>query len=69
MRQTIGEQQNLLSKQAHPSIFWSGCLMHTLKLLMHDIVKHRECEWINDLYKREETHQIHHQAYKGAFFV
>jgi hypothetical protein len=26
--------------------------VHTLNLLMHDIVKHKECLWINDLYKR-----------------
>jgi hypothetical protein len=37
---------------AHPHIFWSGCLVHTLNLLRHDIVKHRECGWINQLYKR-----------------
>jgi hypothetical protein len=30
-------------EQVHPHIFWSGCLVHTLNLLMHDIVKHREC--------------------------
>jgi hypothetical protein len=36
----------------HPHIFWSGCLVHTLNLLMHDIVKHKECGWINQLYKR-----------------
>jgi hypothetical protein len=38
-------------EQAHPHIFWSGCLVHTLNLLMHDIFKHKECGWINDLYK------------------
>jgi hypothetical protein len=38
--------------QLHPHIFWSGSLVHTLNILMHDIVKHRECRWINDLYKR-----------------
>jgi hypothetical protein len=36
----------------HPHIFWYGCLVLTLNLLMHDIVKHRECGWINHLYKR-----------------
>jgi hypothetical protein len=39
-------------EQMHPHIFWSGCLVHTLNLLMHDIVKHKECGWINQLYKR-----------------
>jgi hypothetical protein len=39
-------------ERVHPHIFWSGCLVHTLNLLMHDIVKHRECGWINQLYKR-----------------
>ena len=24
-------------ERAHPHIFWSGCLVHTLNLLMHDI--------------------------------
>jgi hypothetical protein len=36
----------------YPHIFWFGCLMHNLILLMHGVVKHRECGWINDLYKR-----------------
>jgi hypothetical protein len=39
-------------ERMHPHIFWSGCLVHTLNLLMHDIVKHKECGWINQLYKR-----------------
>jgi hypothetical protein len=30
-------------ERVHPHIFWFGCLVHTLNLLMHDIVKHREC--------------------------
>jgi hypothetical protein len=30
-------------ERAHPHIFWSGCLVHTLNLLLHDIVKHKEC--------------------------
>jgi hypothetical protein len=36
----------------HPHIFWFGCLVHTLNHLMHDIVKHTDRGWINDLYKR-----------------
>jgi hypothetical protein len=36
----------------YPHIFWSSCLVHTLNLLVRDIVKHRECGWIDDLYKR-----------------
>jgi hypothetical protein len=39
-------------ERMHPHIFWSGCLVHTLNLLMHDIVKHKECGWINQLFKR-----------------
>jgi len=27
-------------ESTHPHIFWYGCLVHTLNLLMHDIVKH-----------------------------
>ncbi|MBO1695081.1 DUF domain-containing protein, partial [Bacteroides uniformis] len=41
-------------ERTHPHVFWSGCLVHTLKLLMHDIVKHKECGWINELYKKEK---------------
>jgi hypothetical protein len=33
----------------HAHIFWCGCLVHTLNLLIHDIVKHKDCGWINDL--------------------
>jgi hypothetical protein len=39
-------------ERMHPHIFWSGFLVHTLNLLMHDIVKHKECGWIKKLYKR-----------------
>jgi hypothetical protein len=39
-------------ERMHPHIFWSGCLVHILNLLMHDIVKHKECGWIIQLYKR-----------------
>jgi len=39
-------------QRTHPHIFWYECLVHTLNLLMHDIVKHKECGWINQLYKR-----------------
>jgi hypothetical protein len=39
-------------ERARPHIFWFGCLVHILDLLLHDIVKHKECGWINDLYKR-----------------
>jgi hypothetical protein len=38
-------------ERIYPHIFWSGCLVHTLNLLMHDIDKHGECGWINDFYK------------------
>ena len=38
----------------YPNIFWSGCLVHTLNLLLHDIVKNKneQYQWIGDLYKR-----------------
>jgi hypothetical protein len=39
-------------ERKYTHIFWSSCLVHTLNLLMHDIIKHKECTWINDLYKR-----------------
>ena len=39
-------------ERTHPHIFWSGCLVHTLNLLMHDIVKHKDCGWITELYSR-----------------
>jgi hypothetical protein len=39
-------------ERVHPHIFWFGCLVHTFNLLMHDIVKHRECGRIIQLYKR-----------------
>jgi hypothetical protein len=41
-------------ERVHPRIFWPRCLMHTLNLLMHDIVKYRHCRWINDLYNRKK---------------
>eukprot|EP00253_Pinus_taeda_P018560 PITA_18560 len=38
----------------YPNIFWSRCLVHTMNLLMHDIVKNKneQYKWIGDLYKR-----------------
>jgi hypothetical protein len=38
----------------YPNIFWSGCLVHTMNLLMHDIIKNKnqQYKWIGDLYKR-----------------
>eukprot|EP00253_Pinus_taeda_P004520 PITA_04520 len=38
----------------YPNIFWSGCLVHTLNLLMHDVVKNKNAQykWIGDLYKK-----------------
>ena len=38
----------------YPKISWSGCLVHTLNLLMHDIVKMKDpsYRWICALYKR-----------------
>ena len=38
----------------HPNIFWSGCLVHTLNLLMHAIFKMKDPSYrrIGALYKR-----------------
>ena len=38
----------------YPNIFWSSCLVHTLNLLMLDIVKMKDpsYRWIGALYKR-----------------
>jgi hypothetical protein len=38
----------------YPNIFWSGCLVHTMNLLMHDIIemKDHDYRWIGALYKR-----------------
>ena len=38
----------------YPNIFWSGCMVHTLNHLMHEIIKLKENEykWIGELYKK-----------------
>jgi hypothetical protein len=38
----------------YPNIFWSGCLVQTMNLLMHDInkMKDHHYRWIDALYKR-----------------
>jgi hypothetical protein len=38
----------------YPNIFWSRCLVHTLNLLMHDIIKMKDHDykWIGALCKR-----------------
>lgn len=38
----------------YPNIFWSDCLVHTLNLFMHDIIKMKEHDykWIGALYKK-----------------
>ena len=38
----------------YPNIFWSGCLVHTMNFLMHDIIKNKQPQfkWLGDLYKR-----------------
>ena len=43
-------------ERAYPHIFWSRCLVHTLNLLMHDIVSHKECRWINELLQLDAPH-------------
>ena len=38
----------------YPNIFWSRCLVHTMNLLMPDIIENKQSQyrWIGDLYKR-----------------
>jgi hypothetical protein len=36
-------------EQLHPHIFWYGCLVHTLNLLIYGTVEHKEIELINTL--------------------
>jgi hypothetical protein len=38
----------------YPNIFWSRCLVHTMNLLMHGIIKmkNHDYRWIGALYKR-----------------
>ena len=49
---TTCKEVGKIIEQTYPHIFWFGCLVHTLNPLMHDIVKHKECGWTNQLYKR-----------------
>jgi hypothetical protein len=48
----------------YPNIFWSSCLVHTLNLLMHDVVKMKDHDhkWIGALYKREENDKTYYQS-------
>ena len=48
------EAARAIIEDKYPNIFWSGCLVHTLNLLMHDIVKMKDpsYRWIGALYKR-----------------
>jgi hypothetical protein len=41
----------------YPNIFWLRCLVQTLNLLMHDIIKMKDHDyrWIGALYKRGKT--------------
>lgn len=43
---------------------WSGCLVHTMNLLMHDIVKNKteQYKWIGDLYKRQKNDKIYYKS-------
>jgi hypothetical protein len=45
---------NYKGEVSTPNIFWSGYLVHTMNLLMHDIIKMKDCDyrWIGALYKR-----------------
>ena len=48
----------------YPNIFWSGCLVHTMNLLMHDIVKNKneQYKWIGDLYERQRNDKIYYKS-------
>jgi hypothetical protein len=39
------------AKEVRRTIFWSGCLVHTMNLLMHDIIKMKDHDyrWIGAL--------------------
>ena len=41
----------------YPNIFWSGCLVHMLNLLLHDIIKIKENDykWIGALYNNGKS--------------
>ena len=46
--------EGAIIKDKYPNIFWSGCLVHTMNLLMHDIIKNKQPQfkWLGDLYKK-----------------
>ena len=50
------EAVGAIIEDKYPNIFGSGCLVHILNLLMHDIIKMKEHDykWIGSLYKREK---------------
>ena len=46
----------IVIEDKYPNIFYSRCLVHTMNLLMHDIIKMKDHDyrWIGALYKRGE---------------
>jgi hypothetical protein len=55
----------------YPNIFWSGCLVHTMNLLMHDIIKMKDHDyrWISALYKRGKKMIIFTTNLSMAHFI
>jgi hypothetical protein len=48
-----------------PNIFWPGCLVHIMNLLMHDIIKMKDHDCKMDwcfVQEREEDDKIYHQS-------
>jgi hypothetical protein len=53
---TNGKAEGAIIEDMYPNIFWSRCLVHTLNLLMHDIInmKDQDYKWISAFYKRRK---------------
>jgi predicted aconitase with swiveling domain len=51
---TNGKATRAIIEDRCPNIFWPGCLVHAMNLLMHDIIKMKDHDyrWIGALYKR-----------------
>jgi hypothetical protein len=56
-------------ERVRPRIFWIEWLVHTMNILIHYIVKHKECGWISYLYKIGKKLVNHHRVYKGPIPV
>ena len=56
--------EGAIIEDKYPKIFWSGCLVHTMNLLMHDIIKNKQPQyrWLDDLYKRGKNDKIYYKS-------